>query len=92
METLKHTWNDITPIDQYEGGPAPIAPIPYPKHYVEVMGYFRAILAKEEVSQRAFDLTTEVIKLSQGNYTAWFYRRKMIDLLKLPLQNEIEWL
>jgi len=37
-------WADITPVDQYEGGPAPIAPIPYPKHYVEVMGYFRAIL------------------------------------------------
>ena len=43
-------WQDITPIEQYEGGPAPIAPIPYPKHYAEVMNYFRAILAKEEVS------------------------------------------
>ena len=37
-------------------------------------------------------MTTEVIKLSQGNYTAWFYRRKMLDLLKLPMQLEIEWL
>jgi hypothetical protein len=44
------------------------------------------------VSQRAFDLTKEVILLSSGNYTAWFYRRKMLDLLKLPLKDEMEWL
>jgi protein farnesyltransferase/geranylgeranyltransferase type-1 subunit alpha len=47
-------WADIEPIEQYEGGEAPIAPIPYPASYAEVMGYFRAILAKQEVSDRAF--------------------------------------
>ena len=56
------------------------------------MGVFRAVIAKEEVSERAFDLTTEVIALSQGNYTAWFYRRKMLDLLKKSLKEEMEWL
>ena len=30
--------------------------------------------------------------MSQGNYTAWFYRRKLIDLLKLPLKAEMVWL
>jgi len=30
-------------VEQYEGGPAPIAPIKYPKNYVEVMSYFRAV-------------------------------------------------
>lgn len=85
-------WKDITPIEQYPGGVAPIAPIPYPKHYVEVMGYFRAIFAKEEVSERAFNLTSRVIELSSGNYTAWFYRRKLLDLLNKPLAEEMEWL
>jgi len=56
------------------------------------MGYFRAILAKQEVSQRAFDLTTEVIDHSQGNYGAWAYRRKMLDALQLDLAQEFEWL
>jgi len=56
------------------------------------MGYFRAILAKEEVSQRAFELTTEVIDHSQGNYGAWAYRRKMLDALKLDLTKEFDWL
>ena len=50
-------WHDIEPIEQYEGGAAPIAPIPYPKDYAEVMGYLRAVLKKEEVSERAFILT-----------------------------------
>ena len=36
-------WDDISPIEQYEGGPAPIAPINYAEDYVEIMGYFRAI-------------------------------------------------
>ena len=86
------TWTDIEPIEQYEGGQAPIAPIPYPPHYEEVMGYFRAILKVGEISQRAFDLTTEVIGQCQGNYTAWFYRRKCLDELKLPLEDEMKWL
>ena len=67
-------WKDIEPVEQYEGGAAPIAPIPYPPAYVEVMSYFRAILKTGEISPRAFALTEEVIGQSQGNYTAWFYR------------------
>lgn len=51
----------------------------------EVMKYFRAVFHKNEISQRAFDLTTEVIKYNPGNYSAWFYRRRLLDELKLPL-------
>jgi len=56
------------------------------------MGFFRAILAREEISERAFMLTKEVIKFSQGNYAAWAYRRKLIDALKCPLSEEFDWL
>jgi protein farnesyltransferase/geranylgeranyltransferase type-1 subunit alpha len=49
------------------------------------MGYFRAIVHANEISKRAFDLTTEVIDHNSGNYTAWFYRRRLIDELKLPI-------
>ena len=53
---------------------------------------FRAILKAGEISDRAYALTEEVIKNSQGNYTAWFYRRKCLDELKLPLEDEMRWL
>lgn len=56
------------------------------------MGYFRAIVHKNEISKRAFELTTEVIENNPGNYTAWYYRRKLIDELKLPLEEEIKFL
>ena len=35
------------------------------------MGYFRAILLKDEVSFRAYDLTAEVLKHNPGDYHAW---------------------
>ena len=44
--TLADTFKDIEPIEQYPGGAAPIAPIPYPKGFQETMGYFRAIYDK----------------------------------------------
>jgi len=56
------------------------------------MGYFRAILKLEEISERALLLTQEVIEVSSGNYAAWHYRRKLIDKLQYPLEAEMEWL
>lgn len=58
----------------------------------EVMGYFRAILLKKELSQRAFDLTVDVLKFNPGDYDAWALRRKIIDALGLPLRQEIDFL
>lgn len=89
---LSQVFSDLKPIEQYEGGPAPIAPIPYPKPYVEAMSYFRAVLEKEEVSERAFILTNKIIELSNGNYTAWYYKRKLLDKLNKPLEEEMKWL
>ena len=43
------------------------------------MDIFRAIIQKNEFSQRSFDLTTQVIRLNAANYTAWKFRRAVID-------------
>ena len=37
------------------------------------MDYFRAVFHKREISYRSYDLTTEVIKINPGNYSAWYF-------------------
>ena len=97
-------WSDVEPLPQYEGGAAPIAAIHYSsqckfhnflgKYLIveETMGYFRALFHKREISMRAYELTKEVIMMNAGNYSAWHYRRLLLDELKLPLKDEIEFL
>lgn len=33
-----------------------------------------------------------MIKYAGGNYTAWFYRRKLIEEMKIPIEDEMAWL
>jgi protein farnesyltransferase/geranylgeranyltransferase type-1 subunit alpha len=53
------------------------------------MNYFRAIFTKQEISERAFTMTQEAIFTSQGCYTAWSYRRKLLHALKKDLKDEL---
>lgn len=56
------------------------------------MDYFRAVLLSNEISQRAFDLTTQVIKVSPSFYSAWHYRKFLFLELKKDLQEELDFL
>jgi protein farnesyltransferase/geranylgeranyltransferase type-1 subunit alpha len=38
---------------------------------VDTMNYFRAVIQAEEKSERALELTTDVISVNSANYTAW---------------------
>lgn len=73
-------WNDVVPIPQ-DDGPNPVVPINYLPQFRDTMDYFRAILAANELSKRAFDLTSEVIMLNAANYTAWRFRRLCLNAL-----------
>jgi len=42
------------------------------------MGYFRAIVLSEEISDRVYRLTTNVINELPSNYNAYYIRRKCI--------------
>lgn len=45
------------------------------------MNLFRGILKSEEISDRGFALSDKVLELNPANYTAWFFRRVLLDSL-----------
>ena len=64
-------WADVVPIPQNEGGPNPLAAIAYMEEYSEAMSYLRAVVAKNEMSQRVLDLTEHIITMNPAHYTVW---------------------
>jgi len=82
-------WADVTPLEPHEG-PNPIVPIAYTDEFKETMNYFRAILQLDERSDRAWELTEDVIEQNPANYTAWYYRRILLKDLNKDLGKEME--
>lgn len=65
-------WADIVPIAQDDGGLNPLAAISYTEDYSEAMSYLRAVMARNEKSQRVLELTVDIIKMNPAHYTVWF--------------------
>eukprot|EP00929_Paragymnodinium_shiwhaense_P113622 TRINITY_DN81902_c0_g1_i1.p1 TRINITY_DN81902_c0_g1~~TRINITY_DN81902_c0_g1_i1.p1 ORF type:complete len:339 (+),score=104.46 TRINITY_DN81902_c0_g1_i1:88-1104(+) len=84
----RESWKDVTPVPQ-DDGPEPLAVIRYPKGFVEVHDYFRAIQQRDEYSQRALKLSADVIEQNSANYTAWYYRRRCLKELNADLEAEL---
>jgi protein farnesyltransferase/geranylgeranyltransferase type-1 subunit alpha len=67
-------WESITPIqldDGSDSGAMPLACIAYPAEYLEATSYLRAVMAANEMSERALRLTEDVISLNPAHYTVW---------------------
>ena len=65
-------WADIVPIAQDDGGLNPLAAISYTEDYSEAMSYLRAVMARNEKSQRVLELTMDIIRMNPAHYTVWF--------------------
>ena len=65
-------WEDVIPIPQDDGGPNPLAAIAYTEEYSEAMSYLRAAMAGDEKSDRALELTEDIIRMNPAHYTVWY--------------------
>eukprot|EP00164_Ancoracysta_twista_P004221 GFYU01005681.1.p1 GENE.GFYU01005681.1~~GFYU01005681.1.p1 ORF type:complete len:302 (-),score=67.20 GFYU01005681.1:27-932(-) len=81
---------DLEPTPQ-DDGPAPVVAIAYTQQFTNTMDYLRTIMKKKEKSARALTVVEEAIDLNPGNYTAWHYRREILQELGAELQEELEW-
>ncbi|KAL4910979.1 hypothetical protein BDW74DRAFT_142177 [Aspergillus multicolor] len=88
-------WASITPIplnDGSESGAVPLATIAYSEEYLEATSYLRAVMAANEMSERALKLTQDIISMNPAHYTVWIYRAKIVFALNKDLLAELEWL
>jgi len=56
-------WKDVEPVSQFSSE-VDILQINFSLQYNDLNNYFRAILIKNEISERVFNLTTEIIKVT----------------------------
>ncbi|KAL7719668.1 Protein farnesyltransferase/geranylgeranyltransferase type-1 subunit alpha [Entamoeba marina] len=68
-------YQDVTPI--YVKTP-PICSIDYSQTFRDAMAYYRALMQKNEISERALLLTGIIIDLNSADYSAWYYRRRIL--------------
>ena len=83
-------WKDVVPIPQ-DDGENPVVAIQYTGRFRETMDYLRALLGQNELSERALELTEDVIDQNAGNYTVWVYRRAVIDAIGRDWTLELAW-
>ncbi|RUS80821.1 hypothetical protein EGW08_011442, partial [Elysia chlorotica] len=58
----------------------------------EVFDYFRAVVATNEKSERALNLTKEAAELNPANYSVWNYRRSILSDLNKDLKGELKYI
>lgn len=85
------TWDDVVPIP-VEDGEGALAAIAYPEDYAEAISYLRAVMAKKEHSPRCLRLTEDIISMNPAHYTVWLYRFSIVQAMKIPIPEEIQWL
>ncbi|QSS62178.1 CaaX farnesyltransferase alpha subunit Ram2 [Histoplasma capsulatum] len=60
-------------------GTYPLATIAYAPEYEEATSYLRAVMAENEMSERALELTGDVILMNPAHYTVWHHRQLIMS-------------
>ncbi|KAA3681200.1 protein farnesyltransferase/geranylgeranyltransferase type-1 subunit alpha [Paragonimus westermani] len=81
-------WADVTPVPQDDNG-RNVVKIAYSPQFVDAHDYMRAVLLKDERSERALEITATVLLLNPANYTVWEYRRRILTSLQSDLNEEV---
>lgn len=83
----KPEWADVEPISLRSQ--SSIMDIRYSARYEETFSYFRAMLVRDELSERSLALTADCIELQRSNFTVWYFRRRILRKLSHHLKNEL---
>lgn len=85
----KPEWRDIEPISIRTT--SSIMEIKYTPKFEETFGYFRAMLTKNEISERSLGLTSDCIAIQPSNFSVWYFRRKILKELTHHMENELKY-
>ena len=84
----REEWKDVQPVEQDEKQRS-VVKINYSEKFVDVYNYIRAVMIKDERSERALNLTEDALILNAANYSVWYYRRNILSELKSDLHEEL---
>lgn len=83
-------WADVEPISIKTQ--TSILDIKYTSRYEETFSYFRAMLVRDELSERSLELTADCIELQRSNFSVWYFRRRILRKLTHHLINELKYI
>lgn len=82
-------WLDIQPISIKTK--TSIMDIDFTSRFEETFSYFRAVLQRDELSERSLALTADCIDLQRSNFSVWFFRRRILRELRHDLKDELDY-
>lgn len=88
---MEFNYDDIEPLKLNEAQPQ-LCQILYDEEYKTTMGTLLALMAKNELSERALAMTELGISTLASHYSIWCYRFDIIKALKKDLYEELDWL
>jgi len=80
VQDLPSVFADLTPVPQNEE-PDRVCVIEYSSSFSLAYSYLYAVLAANELSERALKLSATCLKMNPANYTVWSFRRKCLGFL-----------
>ncbi|VDD87572.1 unnamed protein product [Enterobius vermicularis] len=84
-------WDDVQPMPLTDDEQAAVK-IATTDTFNDAFMYLRAVIQANELSERAFKLTTRCTELNPANYTLWVYRRALLKALKKNLDEEFRFI